>query len=271
MSRALPPVTLPRLPPPCQDFLSLAVARRRTSPLPIFLAKFPLTLFLSLLQKLAKLDPSCRPPRVAANTQSPSLHLFVTMKSNAVLLSFYLAPLAWCTPVPIVLVDSLESIPVLSHTPAGQHPPAPVASSRPLHALPQTVFLNDDNDAASADNGVDINNRPVTPSQTDTPSAVLDTPQPVASSYLLGLAKLSGFRRKFGASHVAEEDVTAVESSSIAQMELGMQVEPTAKTTMPSYYPCVTRERGDMLAISLVAIFIFFVAIVETWAIVVNG
>jgi len=205
------------------------------------------------------------------------------MRLNAVLLSFYLAPVAWCTaiPIPIVLVDSLESVPVV---PRGAHPPAPVAASRPKHALPQTIFLNDDVDDGSSSsdrNGVAIDNRPVTPSKTATPSTVLAAPQPVVTSYLLALARLSGFKRKFPAfyaAHIAEEDVDAIEASSIAQMELGVHPEPTsaaaaataAKTAMPSYYPCVTRERGDMLAISLVAIFMFFVIIVETWPILLR-
>lgn len=197
------------------------------------------------------------------------------MRLNAVLLSFYLAPVAWCTaiPIPIVLVDSLESVPVV---PLGAHPPAPVATARPKHALPQTIFLDDDvDDGSSPGWDVAIDNRPVTPSKTATPSTVLAAPQPVVTSYLLALARLSGFRRKFpafSAANIAEEDVDAIEASSIAQMEMGVHPETAAaaKTAMPTYYPCVTRERGDMLAISLVAIFMFFVVIVETWPILLR-
>lgn len=189
------------------------------------------------------------------------------MKLNSVLLSFYLAPLAWCTPVPIVLVDSLEAVTVSR----AAHPPAPVASSRPQHALPQTILLDDDGDDEAEEPVID--NSPVTPSRTAQPSAVLAAHQPVVTSYLLALARL-GFGRKFPAfyaTQVPDEDAAAIEASSIAQMETGIHIDGAdAGPVVSSYYPSVTGGRGDMLAISLVAIFMIFVVVVETCSIVVS-
>lgn len=184
------------------------------------------------------------------------------MKLDTLFLSFSLSHLAWCKP--IILADSLEDVP----RSLAAHPPAPVASSRPKHALPQTTFL-DSTDAhiiQDEDEEQEIDNGPVTPSRTDQPSAVLAMDKPVSTKYLLALAR-GGSGRGPPASHapeVSDEDTKAIEASSIAQIETGTVVgSADAPAEMPSYYPSVTMSRGDMLLMGSVAIFLSLVVVVE--------
>lgn len=185
------------------------------------------------------------------HTDPPSA---VKMRSTTAILCFYLASWASCTPIPLVLVDNLEAVPPAAY------PPAPVALTRPEQAIPKVLIM----DPLEAPSEEPIDNHPITPSRTASPTAVLASPQPVVTSYLLSLARL-GFGRRFQAFYAAQfqsdEDEYASSSSSMDVADSGA---PWA--SMASYYPTVTRERGDVLAISLVAIFLFFVVVVEAWS-----
>lgn len=179
------------------------------------------------------------------------------MRSTIIATLCLLAP-ALCTPIPMVLVDSLESV-------AGAaHPPAPVATARPAHALPEFIF--DAEDKYERYPGYD--NSHMDPSPTMTPSQVLDAHEPLETSYLLSLHP--GYRRKM---KLSAEVAAAAEGSSIAAKEMGMEELEELEALegkrigMPCYYAKMARiERNDLLAVYLILLFAVVVVFVETFA-----
>jgi hypothetical protein len=153
-----------------------------------------------------------------------------------------LAPLAASAPVPIVLVDDLE----LPLPAALRHSPPATTHFRPL---PQGVRLLPEDDDETAQEPID--NRPVTPASTVHPSVALASPQPVATTYLLGLAR----------SRPADQQ----QGSPEALNDAGRR----RRVGMPCYYMRHhARGRGeytDVLAIGLVATFLLVIVVVETW------
>lgn len=188
----------------------------------------------------------------------------VTMRPTTALIQLcLLVPVALCSPIPFVLVGDLEAVS------GAAHPPAPVAASRPEHALPEIIVfeLEEEEDGQEAP----IDNRPVTPSATAQPSVVLASPRPITTEYLLSLAHHPWIRRKGGGgsklSKLPAQAVAAVESSSITQMEMGVEVSaPVARTGMPCYYASLGRGHNDVLAVSLIFIFVAVVVAVETFS-----
>jgi hypothetical protein len=176
------------------------------------------------------------------------------MRSTIIATLCFLAPVL-STPIPMVLVDSLESV-------AGAaHPPAPVAAARPKHALPEFIF--DAEDKYERYPGYD--NSHMDPSPTMTPSQVLDAHEPLETQYLLSLHP--GYRRKM---KLSAEAAAAAKGSSIAAKEMGMEEleELEGKRIgMPCYYAKMARiERNDLLAVCLILLFAVVVVFVETFA-----
>ncbi len=189
------------------------------------------------------------------------------MRPTTTLIQLYLlAPVALCSPIPFVLVGDLEAVS------GAAHPPAPVAAFRPQHALPEVIFFDLEEEDGQ---GVPIDNRPMTPSATAQPSVVLASPRPITTEYLLSLAHHPWMRRKgegLKLSKVPAEAVAAVESSSMTQMEIGAGAEEmdvpisVARIGMPCYYARLGRGQNDVLAVSLIFIFVAVVVVVETFS-----
>ncbi|KAH8882652.1 hypothetical protein GQ53DRAFT_772306 [Thozetella sp. PMI_491] len=161
-----------------------------------------------------------------------------------------LAPLAVLA-IPIVLV---ENIPAAAEQYHHLPPPAPVATARPHHALPEVIL--DVEDAAVQ---VSFDNRPVTPSTDSTPEQVLEQPKPVATAYLWSL----GASWKKGAD-LPKEAWEIVEASSITKMEIGL-VEGR-RAFHPCYYARLSKDHNDRLVVLLILGFIATVIVVETWS-----
>jgi hypothetical protein len=187
------------------------------------------------------------------------------MRPNTTLIQLYLlAPLALCSPIPFVLVGDLEAIS------GAAHPPAPVAAFRSKHALPEVILFNSEDEDGQ---GPPIDNKPITPSATAKPSVVLASPQPITTEYLLSLARHPWMRRKSGGlklSKLTAEAVAAVESSSMTQLEMGVDLDgmevpvSVARIGMPCYHAGLGRGQNDVLAVSLIIIFVAVVLVVET-------
>lgn len=189
------------------------------------------------------------------------------MRPATTLIKLYLlAPVALCSPIPFVLVGDLEAVS------GAAHPPAPVAASRPKHALPEVIVFNfEEEDGREAP----IDNRPITPSGTAEPSVVLASARPITTEYLLSLAHHPWMRRKGGGSKLSKlpvEAVAAVESSSMTQMEMGMEVKEVevpvsvARIGMPCYHARLGGGHNDVLAVTLIFIFVAVVVLVETFS-----
>lgn len=205
------------------------------------------------------------PPATHLPSLQHSTKKTVTMRPTTALIHLsLLTPAALCSPIPFVLVGDLEAVS------GAAHPPAPVAASRPEHALPKIIVfeLEEEEDGQEAP----IDNRPVTPSATAQPSVVLASPRPITTEYLLSLAHHPWMRRKGGGggsklSKLPAQAVAAVESSSITQMEMGVEVSvPVGRTGMPCYYARLGRGHNDVLAVSLIIIFVAVVVAVETFS-----
>jgi hypothetical protein len=171
----------------------------------------------------------------------------------------------------MVLVGDLESVY------GAAHPPAPVAPSRPKHALPETIVFNPEGEDGQF---TPIDNRPMTPSATAQPSVVLASSRPISTQYLLSLTQHPSTRRK-GANRggrrlikLPADAIAAVHSSSMTQMEMGMGMEAEAEDVpvavarigMPCYYARLTRGHNDVLVVTLVFIFAAVVVLVETFS-----
>ncbi|OIW31352.1 hypothetical protein CONLIGDRAFT_313644 [Coniochaeta ligniaria NRRL 30616] len=176
------------------------------------------------------------------------------------------APVALCSPIPFVLVGDIEAVS------GAAHPPAPVVASRPKHALPKVIVFGFEEEDGQE---TPIDNRPITPSTTAQPSVVLASPRPIATEYLLSLAHHPWMRRKGGGpklSKLPAEVVAAIESSSTTQAEMGKRVKEmevpvsAGRIGMPCYYASLGRSRNDVLAISLIFIFVAVVVVVETFS-----
>lgn len=159
---------------------------------------------------------------------------------------------AFCTPVPIVLIDSLEAV-------AGAaHPPAPVAKSRPQHALPQVVFDDDEDERPTG-----IDNSEMVPSPTMTPSQVLAAHRPLETSYLLSLHPW--YRLKGKPSATNTEITSAAAELSVADLEV-LEAMEGARIGMPCYSRIPRVERNDLVAVCLIFLFAMVVVVVETFA-----
>jgi len=202
------------------------------------------------------------------------------MKTDTILSILSLAPLAWSSPLPIVLVDLAPA--------AAHHPPAPV---RPGQRLPHFTTtsskhadIDDDDDEASTQKPID--NRPISPSSSVVPSVALASPQPVVTTYLLSLSAEAKSRTggKADAAIVMDgakatkEAMAAVQGSTSAQMEMGIaqgqghsetaesDASKTAKKiSLPCYLAHLRTDYTDMLAVGLVALFLVIIVVVETW------
>lgn len=194
------------------------------------------------------------------------------MRPNTISLQFCLmAPVALCSPIPMVLVTDLGAAAVAAH------PPAHVAPLRPTHALPETIILQLEED--EDEDQVTIDNRPITPSSTADSSAVLAAPRPLSTEYLLSLSKHPWARRKGGSAGVASKlsnppaDAVVVVKSSMTQMEMGIVTEETdgvpvtlSRIGMPCHYARRARGHNDVIAVSLIIVFVAVVVVVETFS-----
>lgn len=197
------------------------------------------------------------------------------MRLDAVLIRLcFMAPVALCSPLPMVLVSDLEAV-------AGAaHPPAPVAPSRPKHALPETIVFNPEDDEEDAALTV-FDNSPMTPAATAQPSAVLASSRPISTQYLLSLARhpwlaaVGKHRGGGGGARLTKQlpadAIAAVETSSFTQAEMGMAREEDGRVEvagigMPCHYARLTRNHNDVLAVVLIFIFAAVVVLVETFS-----
>ncbi|KAK3943160.1 hypothetical protein QBC46DRAFT_48929 [Diplogelasinospora grovesii] len=196
------------------------------------------------------------------------------MRSSSLYFALSLASWAICAPAPIVFVEDLE-VAVARAT----HPPVTAPNTRPKHALPLVVsgeiVIGEEHVLR-----VPIDNRPITPSISDEPSAVLASPHPIKTGYLLSLAKSRGSTtlrgpaapesdRIEGGSLQKEEALRRTKDSlTITEMELTVEIPSSSRigTGMPCHYArALAREHNDMLVVLLVVAFLLVVIIVETW------
>jgi len=162
------------------------------------------------------------------------------MKSTAFASLLALVPAAvLCAPVPIVLVQDLEA--------------APVRPGPPL----SDVFLLDD---GGADVQIVIDNRPVTPPSGVDPAVALAAPQPVATTYLLSLAKHRPKQAQAGRASAQDQNRAKFATTAVAG-ETGLPRKPG----MPCYMHHRRRDSTDVMAIGLVATFLLVIVLVETW------
>ena len=150
----------------------------------------------------------------------------------------YLAPFA--LGLPIALVDKLEAI---SHA---AHPPAPIAATRPEHALPKIIL-----DAKGSE--ILLDNRPITPSGSEEPSAALASPHPVSTTYLLSLTQ--PWQKNRYHQKAAQQDQVEVNG---VMMQAGRFYRPCKSSYRHT-------EQSDVLVIGMVLTFVLVVVVVETW------
>ncbi|KAK3693756.1 hypothetical protein B0T22DRAFT_49813 [Podospora appendiculata] len=184
-------------------------------------------------------------------------------------LGVILAPLGNCVPIPPSMVYHVEPV---SNIPP--YPPTMVPGPRPKHALPETIpDWADLEESASPSSQVPIDNMPFTPSAEAQPSAVLASPHPLETGYLLSLSKhRKGEFRPESASRSRWRDgkghEDAEEPLSITEMDVTVAIPTTPRLggASPCYpYARLSREHNDMLVILLVAAFLLVVVTVETW------
>ncbi|KAB5528829.1 hypothetical protein GE09DRAFT_1228584 [Coniochaeta sp. 2T2.1] len=189
------------------------------------------------------------------------------MRPTTLIPLYLLAPLTLASPIPFVLVQDLEAVS------GAARPPTHVPATRPKHALPEIIVFPIKNDDTP------IDNRPITPSATAQPSVVLASPRPIATEYLLSLTHhpFMSSRKGGGAGKVVKlpaEAVEAIEDSSMTRMEMGVGdadeavVLPVAggRMGMPCYRARLGRGNNDVLAVSLIFIFVAVVVFVETFS-----
>lgn len=196
------------------------------------------------------------------------------------LVSLWLASLGLAAPVPIVLLKDLETLEALA---GAAHPPARVAAPA----------AGQDEVAHDAASNVVFDNRPLAPSPTSNPSAVLASVKPIETTYLLGLASrlpspspttqpapaappappglkhaMAVLKDGPSSSGISREALKAVEASTNTQMEIGIvdtKKEGGSMPSVPCIYAHLSREYHDMLVISLVVAFLLVVIAVEMW------
>lgn len=173
---------------------------------------------------------------------------------------YLLAPVVLCSPIPLVLAGDLQAVL------AAAHPPAPVAASRPEHALPEVVPVQS-GDAGAKETSID--NRPLTPSATAQPSAVLASHRPIVTEYLLSLTHRPRPWRKIGSPAVVKlpaDAVGAVGSSSVAPMKMSIaaeEVEVLVRMGAPCYHIRLGPGNNDVLVVILIVVFLALVVVVE--------
>jgi len=188
------------------------------------------------------------------------------MRPTTTLIQLYLlAPVVFASPIPLVLVGDLEAVS------GAAHPPAPVAAHRPKHALPEVIVFNSEEDDATP-----MDNSPIRPSVTAQPSVILSTHRPLTTEYLLSLTHHPWMRRKGGGPtklvKLPADAVDAVGSSLLTQMGMGMGAEEAqlpvtvARIGMPCHYARMGSGRNDVLAVSLVFIFVAVVVAAEAFS-----
>ncbi|KAB5517356.1 hypothetical protein GE09DRAFT_1262618 [Coniochaeta sp. 2T2.1] len=189
------------------------------------------------------------------------------MRSTTLIPLYLLAPFALASPIPFVLVQDLDA------DSGPSHPPTHIPATRPKHALPEIIVFPIENDDTP------IDNRPITPSSTAQPSVVLASPRPIATEYLLSVTHhpFMSSRKGGGGGKVVKlpaEAVEAVEESSMTRMEMGVGdadeavVLPVAggRMGMPCYRARLGKGNNDVLAVSLIFIFVAVVVFVETFS-----
>jgi hypothetical protein len=200
------------------------------------------------------------------NLESDRSKYTITMRSTTTLLQLcLLASVALSSPLPLVLVKDIEAVF------GAAHPPAPVAAHRPLHALPEVIVFNSEEEDQTP-----IDNSLTTPSPTEEPAVVLAANRPVATEYLLSLVHHPSTNRKGGAPtklvKLPADAVSAVESSSASVMEMGQGEDGVevpgagagARIGMPCYHAKPGQSFNEFLAIGLVLVFIAVVVVAET-------
>lgn len=188
------------------------------------------------------------------------------MRLKAIIIPLCLTPLSTiASPIPLVLIEDLEAVSKGNHNSLATM--TYLAPKRPEHTSSKVIIAG----GAPKDH---FDNRPLVAPTTgagaEPPSGMLTSPRPLSTSYLLSI---TGGRRKGEGGRFSQlpvQAIEAVESSSITQMEMGVEVATTIE--MPCYYyTLLAREHNDVLAVSLVFVFAMVVVVVETWASLLNS
>lgn len=141
----------------------------------------------------------------------------------------------------------------------------------------------------------DIDNRPYTPSSKASPAVVLTTPRPLITAYLMGLAPpapapassnskskessvrqqgrlgesatLAAKRPKTGRRPEDEEALDEAEAVIAATYSKSMETnfENANKVSLPCIYPQLRHAQDEMMVISMVAVFLLVIVVIEFW------